>query len=632
MARIIVIALAAVLVAGALLLFRDQLWPSPERPVATGLSVPPSSQTAPPAVVPPPPQPPVVDPERPAESSVTLAPPEGRPAEAPAPPLPERADAIGAAPAVEPPSVAAAPPGSESPAGPAGAEPGGSLESRPGPPEAGGHATSTPPNEAAVQQPGGTGQPDAAAEQATSSPPQDMATGDRASAEPLAEPPDAPSAEREPPQVAAATPVPPPAGDAGPALAPAAAGGEAPAADPTAPPPAPADRPMAAGPSQEPPPSTAPLTASPTGTPPTGTPSTDTASLAPQKHPQLPSTDETARSAGTAPTAGQGAQPEPEPRAAPPSFDLVRVSREGSAVIAGRAEPGADVMLKDGERTIGSAKADRRGEFVILPDAVLAPGSRELSLQARDSAGRSSASDKVVVLSIPERPAAGRPPAGTPLAVATPRDGLGPSWIMQRPEPPKTAALPPDSEAPAPPTGSPTAAPGAPAGQGAPLAAAVNSGQAKRPALGVDTVDYDDKGNLALSGTATPGRRVDVYLDDRPVGQATARLDGRWELSPPAGIDPGQYTLRADELNPAGDVADRVRLPVARADLPAESLGIGRVVVQPGNSLWRIARRTYGSGVRYTVIYDANRTLIRDPDVIYPGQVFSVPEPRPAPR
>ncbi|MEL7488070.1 MAG: LysM peptidoglycan-binding domain-containing protein, partial [Pseudomonadota bacterium] len=49
-------------------------------------------------------------------------------------------------------------------------------------------------------------------------------------------------------------------------------------------------------------------------------------------------------------------------------------------------------------------------------------------------------------------------------------------------------------------------------------------------------------------------------------------------------------------------------------------------IVQPGNSLWRIARRAYGSGFQYTVIYEANADQIRDPDLIYPGQIFEVPE------
>jgi nucleoid-associated protein YgaU len=44
-----------------------------------------------------------------------------------------------------------------------------------------------------------------------------------------------------------------------------------------------------------------------------------------------------------------------------------------------------------------------------------------------------------------------------------------------------------------------------------------------------------------------------------------------------------------------------------------------------GDNLWRISQRTYGRGERYTVIYDANQNQIRDPDRIYPGQIFILP-------
>ena len=48
-------------------------------------------------------------------------------------------------------------------------------------------------------------------------------------------------------------------------------------------------------------------------------------------------------------------------------------------------------------------------------------------------------------------------------------------------------------------------------------------------------------------------------------------------------------------------------------------------VVSPGDSLWRISRNTYGAGMRYAVVYRANRDQIRNPDRIYPGQVFVLP-------
>ncbi|MFN4153544.1 MAG: LysM peptidoglycan-binding domain-containing protein [Paracoccaceae bacterium] len=49
------------------------------------------------------------------------------------------------------------------------------------------------------------------------------------------------------------------------------------------------------------------------------------------------------------------------------------------------------------------------------------------------------------------------------------------------------------------------------------------------------------------------------------------------------------------------------------------------VTVQPGFTLWGIARETFGEGVMYVQVYEANRDKIRDPDLIYPGQVFTIP-------
>ena len=48
-------------------------------------------------------------------------------------------------------------------------------------------------------------------------------------------------------------------------------------------------------------------------------------------------------------------------------------------------------------------------------------------------------------------------------------------------------------------------------------------------------------------------------------------------------------------------------------------------IVQPGNSLWRIARKTMGGGIYFAEIYKKNKIKINNPDLIYPGQVFKIP-------
>jgi nucleoid-associated protein YgaU len=73
----------------------------------------------------------------------------------------------------------------------------------------------------------------------------------------------------------------------------------------------------------------------------------------------------------------------------------------------------------------------------------------------------------------------------------------------------------------------------------------------------------------------------------------------------------GKVTARAEvDFTPSGD-------------LPAD----GKLTVEAGNSLWRIARRAYGTGFEYLAIYQANKEQIRDPNRIYPGQVIEIPHP-----
>jgi nucleoid-associated protein YgaU len=141
-------------------------------------------------------------------------------------------------------------------------------------------------------------------------------------------------------------------------------------------------------------------------------------------------------------------------------------------------------------------------------------------------------------------------------------------------------------------------------------------------------VDYDESGSVIFSGRATPGVRVRVLANGEQIGTVLADSDGRWSLEAGAAFAPGVYDLQIDMLDEEGRVTAVIALPFERAsaEQALTARQQGRVVVQPGNSLWRIARRLYGDGFQYTVIYQANRDQIRDPDLIYPGQVFQAPE------
>lgn len=323
----------------------------------------------------------------------------------------------------------------------------------------------------------------------------------------------------------------------------------------------------------------------------------------------------------------QAEAPAPAPRKpVDPSFDVVRIKPNGDAVFAGRAEPGARVTILDGDKPIGSVAADSRGEWVYLPTEPLPAGGRELGLKSVLADGRTAESSAVVMLYVPER---AKPEA--PAQAAAARPAAGPVAGTAAGSVPAAAAPAAAAPAPAPPAGPApavvaVATPRAGDGPSRVLQAPQDAKQADPRTVTVEVVDYDAKGELILSGRGNPGSSVVIYLDNKSIGQATVDKDRQWEMRPQQPVDPGTYRMRADQVTPQGKVVGRVEMPFMRADAPPPSAeDAERVVVQPGNSLWRIARQRYGAGPRYTVIYAANRDQIRDPDLIYPGQIFATP-------
>lgn len=454
---------------------------------------------------------------------------------------------------------------------------------------------------------------------------------------------------------------------------------------------------------------------------------------------EAPPAPETAEAEPDEPDAGAPA-PDASRTADAPSFELLRVEPDGSAVIAGRAAPGSEVKLLSGGEVIASERASEAGDFAMALTDPLAVGEHELTLQTEDEAGEATESAEAAIVSVPET---GREEELL-VALGAPNE---PTRILQRPALAEAAA--PSSE----PAAAPDAnEPEAPAAE----AAATAAQEIDRPAgsaLSIAAVEIE-RDRIYVAGTTRPGGRVRVYVDDEFLaeGQGTGEefiAEGRAEVSV------GSHRVRADEIGPDGSVVARVEVPFDRpegesmaalapgirgaapaqerearaaeteaaavgqppadpeptseapstsdaeptptapstanvasetpdapelaaasgnaeapavdvasvqpdAARPAEAAvaafepapeapsrgavdegasaaeGLrtqaalepvdGRVIIRRGDTLWRISRDTYGLGRRYTVIYLANGDQIRDPDLIYPGQVFRLPE------
>ncbi|MGF7162322.1 hypothetical protein FHS85_003976 [Rhodoligotrophos appendicifer] len=208
-----------------------------------------------------------------------------------------------------------------------------------------------------------------------------------------------------------------------------------------------------------------------------------------------------------------------------PSFDIVRVEEDGTAVIAGRAKPKATVTVMLDSTTLSETEANERGEWVVVIDKPIPPGDHDLSVVSKEPGQKAVVSDQTVALALAP------PGEERPLIVATEPDK--PSKVIQAPEPMAQTAA--------------------------------ETTAAEKP-LQLETVDYSDRGQMIFSGTAPAGSRVRLYIDNKHVADAVTQADGRWVLENEGTIASGKHHLRVDQLLPNGRVEKRVELPFERAD------------------------------------------------------------------
>jgi nucleoid-associated protein YgaU len=318
-----------------------------------------------------------------------------------------------------------------------------------------------------------------------------------------------------------------------------------------------------------------------------------------------------------------GSPPRPDRADGVPSFDVARIEPSGEAVIAGRAAPGATVeLLRNGEPQ-DHVVADQSGQFVMVPPR-LPPGTYDLTLRSKQPDGKEATSKQSVAVAL--EPTPNERPV---VALMTPGK---PTVVLSQPAAPK------------------------------PMAGKVV----------VEAVETEPGGKFHVTGRARPGATVRLYLNDSFVASATAGADEHFAVTINQGVAPGNYHVRLDEMEQnSGAVRARAEVPfnvpdtTVTASVPTQAAASKRpgittaqqpqlaaagstvppdtvppdgaspsAVVVPkittttvsrGDSLWRISRLAYGLGPRYAVIYKANREQIRNPDLIYPGQIFVLP-------
>lgn len=347
-----------------------------------------------------------------------------------------------------------------------------------------------------------------------------------------------------------------------------------------------------------------------------------------------------------APVATQPAAVVTQPK--PPRFDVVRVEQDGSALIAGQAVPNSAVLVLLDNEEVATVVADGAGGFAALFALVPSTQPRLVTLRMRLANGQELASEESVLLAANDI----APPLGVSDEMTTARPHAGKAASA----PSRVAAASGDPAAPVIAQSGPAAIASAQPEPAALLLGqdgvrVLQAGDAPQSAdVVLDAITYSAAGAVQLGGRGMPGAMVRIYLGSTYLAEFLVAGDGGWGGVLPD-IDPGRYILRADQIDDEAKVTARFETPFQRETLtalatqstapaPAAAPGMAEVprpepgtapvqpvtvTVQPGLTLWAIARDRFGEGMLYVQVYEANKDRIRDPDLIYPGQVFTLP-------
>ncbi|EYD77042.1 hypothetical protein Rumeso_01301 [Rubellimicrobium mesophilum DSM 19309] len=320
--------------------------------------------------------------------------------------------------------------------------------------------------------------------------------------------------------------------------------------------------------------------------------------------------------------------------AAPPSGATAEVAPEEAGEVSG---PPATVSPEPPRRDVAVA-GDAGPPPPVDGGAIGSPVASAPHDASAPEVGLAEPAGNVAPPGEGSAPAAGSAGQGAPSGVlaATGPVAASPDQVPEHGPAPSVAGGP--AEPPVPEGGKP--------GQAAVLLSDAEGVRVLQPALApgadaetlatvaLDAISYGGEGEVELAGRASGGGAVRLYLDNVMVADVPVGPDGQWAATL-TGTEPGAYTLRVDQVDAGGQVLSRIETPfrregqddldavMAEAQRPGQTIAVR--TVQPGNTLWAIARDRYGEPLMYVQVFEMNRDRIRNPDLIYPGQVFVLP-------
>ena len=251
-------------------------------------------------------------------------------------------------------------------------------------------------------------------------------------------------------------------------------------------------------------------------------------------------------------------------------FDIVRINPNGDVIIAGKTSPNIKVHIFDGNDELASVLSDLNGEWVWMSPKPVKKGIKRFNLKSFKDGKEFTSFQNVILLkennsnSIPR------------IIKFTKNSG---TEILNNNE--------------------------------------------EVLGLSLDLVEFHSDKKIKLSGRTIPNTKVDIIISDSVKTNSVSDKLGHWSLElNNLGFSDYKIELTTNIENQL----IKLKTHIFQNKIQPEIFLERKIVVQNGNSLWRIARKTLGGGMFYSEIYKNNLKIIKNPNLIYPGQVFNIPK------
>ena len=277
-----------------------------------------------------------------------------------------------------------------------------------------------------------------------------------------------------------------------------------------------------------------------------------------------------------------------------PEIDIMKVSPDGSFVIAGKGQPNSNINILDKGKLIESTIVDNDGNWVIVSKENLKTGDNLISIDQVNNSGLVLKHKQLYITKIDEQK------KNQPLLISVPnKNGENINIIQQPTEKQKIYKV--ENELG--------------------IQKKINS---NKDIFNVRTIFFDENGFVSIQGEVNFGKKIELYINKK-IMEIIKIENSKWQYNSDTIFDFGLHDLLVVLKSDKDEILDRIALPFMRVEMPSNDVPENFILIKPGDMLWTIAYRLYGDPFKYIQIFEENKDQITNPDLIFPGQLFSIP-------